>query len=196
MVQVKQQYLIDRQGKTFALYSGLLDAAHEAGLRAIRTELVQAPTKENGDTTIVAALVEMEDGRVFAGLGDANPQNVGRNIAAHSIRMAETRAKARALRDAINVGGAALEELGDDDDPPAYQPRSEQRPAVKTQADSPLRQECRDVMARMRAINPATTVQLPPEDAPNSAFNLWLDDYRPKLEAAERRAQTATQRGR
>jgi hypothetical protein len=112
---LKREFLIDRQGKTFALYAGLLDEAHQNGLKAIRTRLVQAPAPENGDTTICLAEVEMQDGRVFSGVGDANPQNVGRNIAAHSIRMAETRAKARALRDAINVGTVALEELGDED---------------------------------------------------------------------------------
>jgi hypothetical protein len=112
---VKREFLIDRQGKSFALYAGLLDEAHQNGLKAIRTRLVQAPAPENGDTTICLAEVEMQDGRVFSGVGDANPQNVGRNIAAHSIRMAETRAKARALRDAINVGTVALEELSDED---------------------------------------------------------------------------------
>ena len=64
----------------------------------------------------------MEDGRRFSGIGDASPENVGRNIAPHLIRMAETRAKARALRDAVNVGATALEELSDGDDaPPASQ---------------------------------------------------------------------------
>ena len=53
----------------------------------------------------------------YTGIGDANVQNTGKMVAAHYIRMAETRAKARALRDALNVGGAALEELGDDDMP-------------------------------------------------------------------------------
>jgi hypothetical protein len=62
----------------------------------------------------------MEDGRTFSGIGDASPGNVGPNIGPHIIRMAETRAKARALRDAVNVGATALEELSDGDDvPPA-----------------------------------------------------------------------------
>jgi hypothetical protein len=60
----------------------------------------------------------MEDGRHFSGLGDASPENVGRTIAPHLIRMAETRAKARALRDAVNVGATAMEELSDGDDAP------------------------------------------------------------------------------
>jgi hypothetical protein len=72
---------------------------------------------------VVKARVEMEDGRTFSGIGDACPDNVGRNIVPHIIRMAETRAKARALRDAVNVGATALEELSDGDDvPPANYP--------------------------------------------------------------------------
>jgi hypothetical protein len=67
---------------------------------------------------IVKATAEMEDDRRFSGIGDASPENVGRNIAPHLIRMAETRAKARALRDAVNVGATALEELSDGDDAP------------------------------------------------------------------------------
>jgi hypothetical protein len=56
-------------------------------------------------------LVENGEIKVFTGIGDANPRNVNRNIANHLIRMAETRAKARALRDAFNVGMTAVEEL-------------------------------------------------------------------------------------
>ena len=111
--------MIMRQGKQYVLYQGLLDEAHARGLKGIDTDLVQVPTPENGNVAVVKATVEMEDGRTFAGIGDASPENVGRGIVPHIIRMAETRAKARALRDAVNVGATALEELSDGDDAPS-----------------------------------------------------------------------------
>jgi predicted amidohydrolase YtcJ len=108
---VREEYMIERQGKRFVLYAGLLEEAHSRGLRSIETELLQIPAKENGEVAIVKAVIRTEEGK-FAGIGDASPQNVNRAIAPHLIRMAETRAKARALRDAINVGVTAFEELG------------------------------------------------------------------------------------
>jgi len=110
--------MITRQGKQYVLFAGLLDEAHSLGLRGIDTDLIQVPDESNGNVAIVKALAEMEDGRRFSGIGDASPENVGRNIAPHLIRMAETRAKARALRDAVNVGATALEELSEGDDAP------------------------------------------------------------------------------
>ena len=112
---MREEYMIERQGKRFVLYAGLLEEAHERGLRSIETELLQIPGVENGDVAIARAIVRTEDGK-FSGIGDASPANVNRAIAPHVIRMAETRAKARALRDAINVGVTAFEELGGDEE--------------------------------------------------------------------------------
>src|ERR671916_1082217 len=121
--EMRDEFMITRQGKQYVLFAGLLDEAHNRGLRGIDTELVQVPTPENGNVAVVKATVEMEDDRTFSGIGDASPENVGRNIVPHIIRMAETRAKARALRDAVNVGATALEELSDGDEaPPATYP--------------------------------------------------------------------------
>lgn len=115
IADVDKQFISERQGKTVVAYAGLLDAAHRSGLKRISTKLLQAPTAENGQTCICWAEAEMEYG-TFTGIGDASPTNVGKMIAMHAIRMSETRAKARALRDALNINGTAREELGPDDD--------------------------------------------------------------------------------
>lgn len=108
----------DRQGRVVATkevvtYAGLLNRAHQEGLKEIETKLLQAPSADNEMTAISMAKVVTEKG-VFVEVGDANPGNVNSTIIPHIIRMAFTRAKARALRDAVNVGVIALEELIDD----------------------------------------------------------------------------------
>ncbi len=121
---MRDEFLITRSGKQYVLFAGLLDEAHARGLKGIDTELLQVPDDANGNMAVIKATVEMEDGRLFSGIGDASPNNVGKAIAPHIIRMAETRAKARALRDAVNVGATALEELSDGDDAPQAPPTS------------------------------------------------------------------------
>ena len=107
--------LKDRNGrvvgsKDVVTYQGLLSKAHDEGLKKIATTLIQAPSEANRDVAIVRAEVETAKG-VFQGYGDASPGNVNAFIVPHLIRMAETRAKARALRDAVNIGVVSFEEL-------------------------------------------------------------------------------------
>lgn len=141
---MRDEFLITRQGKQYVLFAGLLDEAHARGLRSIDTELIQVPDDANGQVAVVKATVHVEDPgkpdgglRTFSGIGDASPENVSRNIVPHLIRMAETRAKARALRDAVNVGATALEELSDGDDGGASQPGGGGRPAANSTQSSP-----------------------------------------------------------
>jgi hypothetical protein len=136
---MRDEFLITRQGKQYVLFAGLLDEAHSRGLRGINTELVQVPDETNGNVAIVKATAEMDDGRRFSGIGDASPENVGRNIVPHLIRMAETRAKARALRDAVNVGATALEELSDGDDAPPATPSASSGGASSRSRPTPIR---------------------------------------------------------
>jgi len=129
-VTVNEKAVINRQGRDFVLYWGLLDAAHRAGMRSIFTTLVQAPSSTNGGIAIVHATVEFDWGS-YTGIGDADDKNVNRNIAPAKIRMAETRAKARALRDALNVNMVAVEEMADlpgDKQPDDPAPRSDSTP--------------------------------------------------------------------
>lgn len=128
--QIDPQFIVNRQGRDFVLYVGLLDAAHRTKrLEGIHTEVIQFPAEANGWTTFVHASVFLGGAR-FDGTGEANAENVGKTIAVHAPRMAETRAKARALRDALNIQGVAIEELGDENDvPPAAAPQRQAPPA-------------------------------------------------------------------
>lgn len=116
--------------KEVVSYAGLLAKAHDEGLEAIGTELRQIPTDQNGCVAIVVATVKGRRG-TFTGIGDADPSNVNRGVARHLLRIAETRAKARALRDYVDVGTVSLEELGGDDEntddyePPARPPAND-----------------------------------------------------------------------
>jgi len=113
MPKLKEQFLINIKGKDFVLYSGLLDLAHQKGIMMITVNAVQLPNKENGNEAICKATVVSKTGEEFEEWGDANPKNVNPMIAGHILRMAATRAKARALRDFTNIGMTCLEELGD-----------------------------------------------------------------------------------
>ena len=115
-VTVDKRFVVNLQGKDFVTYEGLLDTAHQKGLVGIHTDIIQLPTSQNGNMCVVKAVAKTESGE-FHGIGDADPNNVNRLIAKHIIRMAETRAKARALRDLTNIGMTAIEELGGDDAP-------------------------------------------------------------------------------
>jgi len=90
---------------------GLLSLAHDEELRSIRTRIVELPTSTNGQRAVVRALVRTKRG-VFTGTGDATPDNVNHEVSGHIIRVAESRAIARALRLAVNIGEVAIEELG------------------------------------------------------------------------------------
>ena len=113
-VELDERYIKKIDGKEFVLYQGLLDLSHKKLLKRITVKLIQHPSEENGREAICMAMAETYNGEVFSDIGDANPSNCDSSIAPHLIRMASTRAKARALRDMNNIGMTALEELGSD----------------------------------------------------------------------------------
>lgn len=113
MSKIDPKFIVDLKGKQFVTYEGLLDLAHQEGLTSIETNLIQIPSKDNDFMAIVQAKATTKD-KQFMGLGDCDNKSANSMIAPHKIRMAETRAKARALRDLTNVGMTAIEELGDD----------------------------------------------------------------------------------
>jgi hypothetical protein len=160
--------------KDVVLYAGLLNQAHEEGLARVRTSILQIPTEENGRAAIIKAEVETSKG-VFEAIGDACPENVDDFLAPHLIRVAETRAKARALRDAVNVGVVSFEELDGvslnrdsspgpgaeaprsprhaKDNPPLARPRSDgpSRPPRSSNGSEPMSEAQRRYLFRIMA---------------------------------------------
>lgn len=124
---IDSKHIIQLNGKEFITHAGLLDAAHKAGLVRIDTEIVNIFTddKITGDSNtstgvncvIFKTMVTMKESdgtlKTYTAHGDANPNNVGRHIAEHMIRMAETRSVNRALRFATNIGMCSVDELSD-----------------------------------------------------------------------------------
>lgn len=114
MAKIDEKFIVNLQGKEFVLYNGLIDLAHQEGLISIEVELLQFPSNENDNTAIAKATAKTKD-KIFTDIGDANTKSVGKMLIPHIIRMASTRAKARALRDLTNVGMTAVEEMGGED---------------------------------------------------------------------------------
>lgn len=127
--KLDERFLINIHGKDFVLYAGLLDLAHQKGLLKLDVTPIQYPSKENNMEAICLAVAESKYGESFKDIGDANPLNTDKTIAKHILRMASTRAKSRALRDFVNVGMTAFEELGSLDE--VVVTESSEKPAIK-----------------------------------------------------------------
>lgn len=106
-----QKYSFQRQGQDVILVKGLVHLAHELGFRSIKTRFVEFPCEANNFTAFAETEVIDEFGRVFIDGGDANKENVGKMVAPHFPRMALTRSKGRALRDALGLPLLVDEEL-------------------------------------------------------------------------------------
>jgi hypothetical protein len=111
--RLDERWIIEIEGNQFVKYAGLLDYAHQIGIGSIEVEPLQLPTKDNGNFAICRASVVSKVGESFTDIGDANPGNCSSKVVKHLLRLASTRAIARALRSFTNVGLTALEELED-----------------------------------------------------------------------------------
>jgi hypothetical protein len=113
---LRQDEQVNLKGKMHPLWKGILREAMDNGLTELAVRLIQAPSEENGGSAICEATAVFSgvDGKLrkFVEIGDCDGKNCGAMIAPHRIRMAATRAKGRALRDALGIGEALAEEMG------------------------------------------------------------------------------------
>jgi len=116
MKTIPKEFIVQIGDKEFITYEGLLNLFHENGGKQIETKLIRTVigTGEKEEIFFIfKATVDGERG-TFTGYGDACRANVGAMIVKHMMRMAETRAKARALRDYNNVGMCSVEEVSNE----------------------------------------------------------------------------------
>ena len=110
MLQMRQISSVNTKQQKYPTYDELLAKAHQSGLISITVRLIQAPAYNNKFTAIASATVTF-DKVAYTEIGDANSETVGDiKFLPYIIRIAATRAKVRALRDALNVEVPALEQ--------------------------------------------------------------------------------------
>lgn len=119
--EFKSKYIIRIKDKEYILSDGLKSLAHEKGIKQLTTHILQMPNKENHETCIVEAKLigydfnpmskEVQQVEYIA-IGDANIGNCNKQVASSFIRVAETRAVCRVLKNYTNIGLVAFEELG------------------------------------------------------------------------------------
>jgi hypothetical protein len=109
--KLDERWITTIEGREFVKYPGLLDLGHQKGISQIEVVPIQLPTQDNGNFAICKATVISKTGDSFTDLGDAHIGNVSSKVSKHILRMASTRAIARALRSFTNIGMTCLEEL-------------------------------------------------------------------------------------
>src|SRR5215213_7546566 len=119
---IKPEHIINLKGKQFVLLAGLLAEAHSNGLISIETEWDRQASDPKEQFWVFRALGRFKtaDGEaVWSAMGDAAPWSS--QMKGAYLRHAETRAIARMLRMATNVGMCSVEEMSPDgateDDP-------------------------------------------------------------------------------
>jgi hypothetical protein len=171
---INPEHIITLQGQQYCTYRGVLECAHSLGLEGIRTRILQVPGPDNDHVAIVEAEVRLKDGRVFVDVADASPKNVHARLATALIRLASTRAKGRALRDAVNIGEVLAEELPDVE---AEQPL----PAAPSR--TPARAAAAPARAMARA-SESDTRESAPSPAPRAAAHAGESDARESVPPA------------
>jgi hypothetical protein len=107
VIKIPSQFLQRIHGKLFVRYVGLLAMAHEQGLVKLEATFVSV----TATLAIAESTATFADGRIFADAADATPENVHFEMKPHFPRLALTRAKARCLRDALNLSMCSVEEM-------------------------------------------------------------------------------------
>ena len=108
-IVVSPKNIISIHGTESITADGMIDIAHQCGLRRIESEILMYPCADNGNTVITKSTVTLENGISCSAIGDASPTNVPTGCADSFIRVANTRATNRAIELACNVGSLSFD---------------------------------------------------------------------------------------
>jgi len=118
--EFRQKFIVNIKGKEAVKLEGLTVLAHEKGLWKLETEIIQFPSDANQWTAICRTTVGGYDYDpvtdkirevIYSDIGDANPSNCTKLVAASYIRMASTRSQGRALRKYTDIDMVCSSEL-------------------------------------------------------------------------------------
>jgi hypothetical protein len=104
--QLPASFFTTIQGVKCIRYTGLLQLARAEGLQSLEAEW----THNEEQLSLARAVAVFQDGRRFVECGDSTPTNAARVKDAWR-RMSLTRAKARCLKDALNLDLCSVEEM-------------------------------------------------------------------------------------
>jgi len=192
--KLDERWIMQIEGKEFVKYPGLLDLGHQKGISSIEVDILQMPTKDNGNFAVCRATVMSKVGETFIDIGDANPGNCSSKVVKHLLRLASTRAIARALRSYTNVGMTALEELADFNDviteggkheDPA--PKRKPKPAKKPAAKAPKKTPAASAKPKAKPSSVAPTVENQTEKEP-AGQDAGKGNSSPRMSEAQKRA--------
>jgi hypothetical protein len=119
----RKEHVVNLQGRKFVTFVGLQARLADQNKSIVGTEveILKSPFDEGAENNqaVVRATVTIIGGKnavtaKIQALGDASTLNVSKNIANATLRMAETRAIARALRIATRSPFTAVEEIGEE----------------------------------------------------------------------------------
>ncbi len=105
-----KKYIVDIKGKKFITYTGLLAEAHKKGLQKLTVKELTVDWANGSAHCIVEAVFK---DITVEGVGSGSQVNCSSMVKDHFVEMSQTRAKARALRDALNIDMVAVDELKD-----------------------------------------------------------------------------------
>jgi hypothetical protein len=169
-------------------YAGLLDLGHQKGIAQIEVVPLQLPTTDNGNFAICKATVVSKMGESFTDIGDANPNNCSSKVSRHLLRLASTRAIARALRTFTNIGMTCLEEIDFADPSPKGNDHEKTKNTEGKNASPKTKAAGKNVPKEPGAAQPPQHANHHQESAGQSPAKAPSKGDQPKMSEAQKRA--------